>query len=98
MNSNHALAECVWAPGSDLRLGPQVDDAIQLNVFAKLAVQPAMPVLVDGPLRLIHTLALIQVSSEDVPESRQTRKLLHLVSALEKIKGSYRFDAQRRYK
>lgn len=45
----------------------EVDDTIQLNVLAKLAVQPAMPVLVHSPLCLIHALALVQVGCKYVP-------------------------------
>lgn len=47
--------------------GSEVDDTIQLNVLAKLAVQPAMPVLVHSPLGLIHALALVQVGCKYVP-------------------------------
>ena len=81
-------------PVSDLRLGTQVDDAIQFNLFAKLMVQPAMPVLVYGPLRLIYTLTFIQVSGKDVPENRRTRKGLVIKAGnikSNKAKGKYMF-------
>lgn len=45
----------------------QVDDTIQLNILAKLAVKPAVPVLVHRPFCLIQALALIEVGCEDVP-------------------------------
>lgn len=45
----------------------EVDDAVQLDVFAKLAVQPAVPVLVDWPFCVIQTLALVEVGCKDVP-------------------------------
>lgn len=46
----------------------EVDDTVQLDVLAKLVVQPAMPVLVDGPFGLIQAFALVQVGCENVPE------------------------------
>lgn len=63
-----------------LRWSSQVDDTIQLNVFAKLAVQPAVPVLVHGPLRLVQALTLIEVCSKDVPGSPTVDKDVFLAS------------------
>lgn len=48
----------------------EVDDAVQLDVFAKLVVQPAVPVLVDWPFRVSQTLALVEVGCKDVPETQ----------------------------
>lgn len=39
-------------------------------MLPELAVQPAVAVLVDGPLRLIQALPLIQVGCKDVPGTR----------------------------
>lgn len=56
--------------GGYLRWSSEIDDTIQLNVLAKLAVQPAVPVLVHGPFCLIHALVLIEISCKDVPEKQ----------------------------
>lgn len=53
-----------------LRGGPQVDDTVQLEVPAELAVQPAVPVLIDGPLRVVQAPVLVEVGGKDVPEGR----------------------------
>ena len=50
----------------------EVDDAVHLDLLAELGVQPAVPVLVDGPLFLRHTAALIEVGCKDVPEGVNT--------------------------
>lgn len=39
--------------GVYLWFGPQVNDAIQLDVLAEMFMQPTVPVLINGPLRLI---------------------------------------------
>lgn len=56
--------------GRYLGRSSEVDNTVQLNVLAKLAVQPAVPVLVHGPFCVVHALVLIEVSREDVPEKQ----------------------------
>lgn len=48
----------------------EVNNPVQLDVLAKLVVEPAVQVLVDGPFSLIEALALVKVGSKDVPETR----------------------------
>lgn len=48
-----------YKEGGYLWRGSEVDNAIQLDVLAKLVVQPPMPVLVDGPFGLIQAFTLI---------------------------------------
>lgn len=60
--------------GGYLRWSSEIDDTIQLNVLAKLAVQPAVPVLVHGPFCLIHARVLIEISCKDVPEKQVETK------------------------
>lgn len=60
--------------GVYLGCSSEVNDTIQLNIPAKLAVQPAVPVLVHRPLGLIQTLALIEVSCKDVSGRKEEFK------------------------
>lgn len=56
----------------------KVDDAVQLDAFPKLFVEPAVPVLVDRPLCLVQTLILIQVRCKDVSGHRQNNNIGHM--------------------
>lgn len=63
-------------------------------MLAKLVVQPAVPVLVDGPLRVVHALALVQVGSKDVPETPGIQAELRLFrNNVRKVKPYAEFAA-----
>lgn len=54
-----------------LRWCPEINDAIKLDILAKLAVQPAMPVLVHWPFSVVHALVLIEVGCKYIPNTKK---------------------------
>lgn len=66
---NWALKEVGTDWGMYLGGSSEVNDTIQQDMLPKLAVKPAMPVLVDSPFCLIQALALIEVGCKDVPKT-----------------------------
>ena len=65
--------------------GPEVDNALQLHLVAKLLHQEGVPVLVDRPLCSVDAAQLKHVQGKDVPRDHK-----QLVFVLILFKATYR--------